>query len=110
MALTLEAALVLPLSLSLIFSIMPLSDRLYRETGLEIRLARQENLLAVDPELLYALSPIRFGDGESSDWSPVPMSDDAHAPDEALMTSPKLMFSIVTAVIDSIRLLETGKP
>ena len=60
MALTLEAALVLPLSLSLIFSIMPLSDRLYRETGLEIRLARQENLLAVDPELLYALSPILF--------------------------------------------------
>jgi len=110
MALTLETALVLPLSLSLIFSILPASDRLYRATGREIRLARQENHLAVDPELLYALSPILLAEDGPPGILPATRSLNDSAPEEALLTSPKLMFSLVTAVIDSIRLLKAGAP
>lgn len=110
MALTLEAALVLPLSLSLILSVLPASDRLYRATGREIRLARQETHLAVDPEMLYALSPILPAENEPPALLPGAQRDSEAIPHEALMTSPKLMFSLVKAVEDSIRLLEKGAP
>jgi len=110
MAMTLETALVLPLSLNLIFSVLPASDRLYRTTGREIRMARQENLLNVDPKVLYALSPILLTEGEPPSMLSVTEKGADTAPDEALMTSPRLMFSCVTAVVDSIRLFKAETP
>jgi hypothetical protein len=87
MALTLEAALVIPLSISLIFSLIPGSVREYRRTKTEATMLQKALRLSTDANSLYAF---------------VPVSGMAN---NVLMTSPKLMFCVVTAIIDDLTIM-----
>lgn len=108
MALTLEAALVLPLSLSLVFSIVPPAARLYRQTIREAGHLKQAVRLASDPASLYALAPLAGSASASSGVSARAADGDQRS--DVLMTSPKLMFCLVTAVIDDFKILGLSEP
>ncbi len=110
MAMTLEAALVLPLSLSLIFSSIPPSVRLYQRIRTETRLLVQADSMSVDPPFIYAIAPlVQVPEGQSTVALQSGEERGAIA-QEVLMTSPKLMFCLVTAVLDDLRLLGLVDP
>ena len=107
MAFTLEAALVLPLSISMILSIVPQAAQTYRQTVKEADQLQQSVSLSVDPPSLYALVPVTRADHPANDRSSTGLAipRDSVIWPEVLMTSPKLMFCLVTAMIDDARLL-----
>ena len=97
MALTLEAALVLPLSISLIFGLIPRSTQTYRQAASEVISMKQAVRLSTDPPSLYAFVSVDNGlAGESRS--------------DVLMTSPKLMFCLVKAIIDDLKMFGLAKP
>lgn len=100
MALTLEAALVLPLSISLVLSVIPAANQRYRQSVKEAMVMKQGVTMATDPEALYAFVPISQARVDPSAGTPSSSEDFA-----VLMTSPKRMFCLVTAVIDDLELL-----
>lgn len=110
MALTLEAALVLPLSLSLVFSLIPPSTRLYQRIRTESALLSKAQRLSVDPSTLYAIAPL-IGMPKGQQSAAALTSEEGGAVNqEVLMTSPKLVFCLVTALIDDARLLGLVDP
>ncbi len=96
MAFTLEAALVLPLSISLLIGTIPPAINSYKQAAAEAMQLRQAARLTADPSALYLLTEIE----------PATVGTNA----EVLLTSPKLMFCLVTAVIDDFRIIGAGKP
>lgn len=105
MALTLEAALVLPLSISLILSVIPAANQRYRQSVKEAMVMKQGVLMTTDPGSLYAFAPITDARVAPSTGTPSGTEDYS-----VLMTSPKRMFCLVTAVMDDLRLLGLAEP
>ena len=110
MALTLEAALVLPLSLGLIFSVIPPSARLYHRIRTESSLLAKAQPLSVDPSSLYAIAPLIQNPQGRTSAALSPNEESGAIYQEVLMASPKLVFCLVTAAIDDCRLLGLVEP
>lgn len=113
MALTLEAALVLPLSISLIFSLIPRSTQTYRQAATEVISMKQAVRLSTDPPSLYVFVSINNGlaGKTSGDLSAGTTGDQSgKSRSDVLMTSPKLMFCLVTAIIDDLKMFGLAKP
>lgn len=110
MALTLEAALVLPLSLGLICSVIPPSARQYHRIRTESSLLSKAQPMSVDPSSLYAIAPLMaLPQGRTA--TALSLYEESGAVcQEVLMASPKLVFCLVTAAIDDCRLLGLVEP
>lgn len=114
MALTLEAALVFPLTISLVIGIVPPAIRSYRQIAAEASLCRQAARLTADPDSLYRLAPLSGaagagGNGGSSGGSGGNNGSGA-ATATVLLTSPKQMLVLMTAILDDLEILGLAKP
>lgn len=101
MAFTLEAALVLPMTISLILGTVPPAINCYRQAVATAGCFRQAARLTADPATLYLLAEVS---------ATATTDEPAAAGREVLLTSPKLMFCLITAVIDDIKILGLNKP
>lgn len=107
MALTLEAALVFPLSISFIIGLVPPAVHDYRRIAGEAAALRQAARLAADPKSIYFLQPLSGSPpaGQAADGAAPPGAAAGGAAGDVLLTSPKLMFALVTAVLDDLQIL-----
>ncbi|NLC83611.1 MAG: hypothetical protein GX749_00840 [Ruminococcaceae bacterium] len=109
MAFTLEAALVLPLTISLILGTVPPAVNCYQQAVAAAGCFRQAARLTADPATLYLLAEVGAAPTGGS-AAAGNSGGSAAAGREVLLTSPKLMFCLITAVIDDLKILGLNKP
>lgn len=111
MALTLEAVLVFPLAFSLILGLVPPAVRDYRRIARAATALRQGVRLNANPASLYQLAQIPANLIPDPDPGRAVSSPAAAGTNpDVLLTSPKLMFNLVTAVLDDLEILGLKQP